>query len=652
MRKLILLATILIAAALAAETVEGDTLGPSVSKIGDRELKWEDGAHDFFVMFKSLLSRQFDTASSQTNMQPDTCRDAATFTLQDFNIPPDAYITDAFLIWNGAVPLESLDAPTDNTVTLSFTGSGGGSLEREITAGEAQLLGGDKGFPFEGTRLLREIVNEDHTGYVESELAYFTYRVDITDFFAELHAKGRELGLADGASITGDYTVSGLDCTNQTFPYLQNTSLVSNWAIVFVYTSNAPGMNPKKIYLYNGLKLYNHEQTPVVVSGFQLPDSPVIRLTLMVSEGDSDLYVADAEHMLPEGLDFRGAPELPWAPVFNICHPHREPMAFGQKGYDDIFNSISSFYNWDAEQVYCIGGLPNAPGETDAATAEWAIDVDTFILRPTDFPGHFTPGDTDLEFNIRANQDMVVTNLVIVSVDTKPASFDIPDTEEKSYCSCADAERSFCDGRPLYYLIRVENWGEAMASQVTVRDAIPNEVTYIAGTTEIGYDPTGSGEPQWHTVPDDAGVSPVVAGLLVADTLAPCLGGSCSERYFVRFKVQPKDDLPKNIVINNTAEIFDTGTAAYFTNSNVPVRLRKSITCPPADVCASPDRCDPACGGCIGATEEPVTDDTATPDDEQTADTIAPVTDKGAEEVTDDEMIEEESNACGCSVIG
>ncbi|HSA33695.1 MAG TPA: hypothetical protein P5077_08220, partial [bacterium] len=516
MRTLILIATLFIAMTLtAAVTVEGDTLGPEVSKIGDRELKWEDGAHDFFVMFKSLLSRQFDTASSQTNMQPDTCLDGSTFTLQDFNIPPDAYITDAFLIWNGAVALEALDAATDNTVTLSFTGAGGASLEREITAGEPQMLGGEKSFSFEGTRIPSQIVNADHTGYVDSELAYFTYRVDITDFFAELHAKGRELGLADGASLVGDYTVSGLDCTAEQVPYLQNTSLVSNWAIVFVYTSNAPGMNPKKIYLYNGLKLYNHEQTPVVVSGFQLPDSPVVRLTLMMSEGDSDLYVADAEHMIPEGLDFRGRPDLPWAPIFNICHPHRAPMAFGQKGYDDIFNSISSFYNWDGEQAYCIGGLTSAPGDTDPATAEWAIDVDTFILRPTDFPGHFTTGDTDLEFNIRANQDLVVTNLMVVSVDTKPASFDIPEKEEKSYCSCTDAALSFCDDSPFYYLIRVENWGEAVAGQVTVRDAIPSEVDYIPGTTEIGYDAVGNGEPQWQTVPDDAGTSPVVAGLAV-----------------------------------------------------------------------------------------------------------------------------------------
>ena len=422
MRKLIFLATLLIAATLAAETVEGDTLGPEVSKIGDRELKWEDGAHDFFVMFKSLLSRQFDTASSQTNMQPDTCLDSSTFTLQDFNIPPDAYITDAFLIWNGAVALEALDAATDNTVTLSFTGVGGASLEREVTAGEAQLLGGEKGFPFEGTRLLRQIVNEDHTGYVDSELAYFTYRVDITDFFAELHAKGRELGLADGASLAGDYTVSGLDCTNED-AYLSNLTMVSSWAIILVFASEE--IAPKNLYLYDGFYRYYHKSSVIDITGFRFPDKPSIRLTLMVNEGDYKLVNTNAAaggSLVPESLRIRGAGE-DYEDIFNSCNPSDQSILYGTRNtpfyYTEIFNSISSEFGFDATSgETCVGGTPPT---IFLDQMEYAIDVDTFYIDASSnkWGAHFFEGVDHISLRIGANQDAVLTNFLILSHDVK-----------------------------------------------------------------------------------------------------------------------------------------------------------------------------------------------------------------------------------------
>ena len=99
--------------------------GVSIAPDGS-ELKWEEGAWDFFIMHKSLVERktgEHDTGT--TNPQADTCIDeniGSTYTLTSEHIPVDANVDRAFLVWLAPIdPAKIGNGPTDNSVTLTFT---------------------------------------------------------------------------------------------------------------------------------------------------------------------------------------------------------------------------------------------------------------------------------------------------------------------------------------------------------------------------------------------------------------------------------------------------------------------------------------------------------------------------------------------------
>ncbi|MBO4440606.1 hypothetical protein J5834_00625, partial [bacterium] len=71
MKKLFVLFTLMLPLLLTA------ALGPNVSVAPDgRELKWEEGAWDFFIMHKSLIEQVTGSATTTAgNPQADTCID-------------------------------------------------------------------------------------------------------------------------------------------------------------------------------------------------------------------------------------------------------------------------------------------------------------------------------------------------------------------------------------------------------------------------------------------------------------------------------------------------------------------------------------------------------------------------------------------------
>lgn len=643
----------------AVTTMDGDDIGPEISVYNGSELKWEEGNRDFFVMFKSLLDRKNDTYNigsdgklNKLNPQADSCKEAATFELSDFHLPPDAYVTDAFLIWNAAQPVAKLTELTDNSVNLKFTDSSGNLIiDKEITAPVHNKLDGEKSFDFESFAGIRQYPNIDYTAPEDGEMGYYTYRVNITDIFEEVHATGRDSGLAGSRdALLGKWEVSGLDCATDDFPYLRGTTLVSNWSIFFVYTSSSAGVKPKKIYVYNGFKDYQDKYQDILVHGFKFPNNPSIRLTILSSEGDSANYVANStNHKIPEGLKFRSDASLNWVPAFNICHPHREPYAFAGKGYDDIFNSISSVFGWNSTTPFCIGGRIDSPGEVDIASAEYAIDVDTFLINSLDFPGYLNEGDTDIEIQLNMNNDVVYTNMMIVSLDTAPADFDIPEQSEKNFCSCSSKENSVCSDSPFYYTIKVQNWSEKSANGVVVTDVLPKEIEYVAGTTEIAslFDETGAGI-DWTGINDGTGGAfPLEAGYYVADSLEPCNFEICLESYMIRFKVKPRAGLPKNAVIKNTALISDNAGITYRTNSDVPLRLVFDTGCPKTDACSSPDRCLSSCGGCSTGG----IDDTDTASDDENGSSGNDEIGNNTDSDKNDSEIFSEDDGTGCGIV-
>lgn len=568
-------------------------IGPNVSNVNGKELKWEEGAWDYFVMFKSLITQITGEAStSPGNPQADSCIDfnvGSTFTLTADHVPPDTNIDKAFLIWIAATDPSQFNGPTDNSVTLTFknaTKPDEVTLSTEVTSSVSGNLFTPPSFEYEAI----------------SEATYstgvFTYRVDVTEFMQQIIELGAVNDIKQtGQSLYGDYNVKGMNCTrHQT--YLNTSGMVGAWALVFVYTSER--ITPKKIYFYNGLEAYRFQEAVVNVSGFELPNEAEVRMTMLVAEGDPGLansLTDNAKPAPPEALAISGQANPNFELLWNNCNP----LKFTPLNYTEVFNSISSVFGWEDEFPVCIGGDPNNP---DPAKLEYAIDADTFLLKAKEFPfdQHLKKGDTMFSLKIGANQDQVYTNLLVVSVDTKAPKFDIPpnpetpDGREKNYCSCSTEADSVCFDRPFYYLIKVQNWGENLAENVTVQDTLPANVEYEKGTTEIATvfkDGIGT---DWKAVDDIDGKFPFATAKQVSNVMGYCekASFSCPDTVMIRFVVRPKEGLPKHETIRNSAVITDAGKIPYNTNSNIALRL-KNGKCPAITECTLPPKIE--CGG-------------------------------------------------------
>jgi len=585
--------------------------------------KWEEGGNDFFVMFNSLIDDQRTLSGESTNRQGDTCIEQSSFDLNIIHTPKDALVIKAYLVWMGAVDPTKFNDPTDNAVHLKFSRSDGYTYEEDIIAGDTPRMLGDTSneFEFQSVKFTSDVsvgCSETNPGTkVNREVAYFTYRKDITPFFQKIFDDNRtsETPLLDGVALHGTYTVSGLDCTSDEI-YLCNTTMVSNWSILIVYKSQE--IHAKKIYFYPGFAWSQGETTMATVSGFELPRKPIVRVMTMIAEGDPSLVKAT---LPPELIYIRGPNATSNYLLTNECNPYvNETMSY------EVYNSNSSLYGWDPDDVelMCVTGVTGGPNY-------FGVDADTFLLDSEDdvnLQEHLTLGGTSLNVTLSVNQDAILTNYLLVSIDTKTPAFDIPEEatpwphgREKHFCSCRkneDYEDSFCAERPMYYLIKVQNWGTNDAMNVVVIDDLPTQyVTYVPGTTKMTskFDENGNGI-CWQDIPDKAGNDadpnskfPLSGeGYKVADKMEVCNQTTlyCKDTRLIRFKVVPKPNLPKHTGIPNHALIKEQGSSeAYYTNTNFDLNLRFG-TCIEAAVCPEPDllNCyagvdnpdDPECG--------------------------------------------------------
>ena len=582
MKKFIILLLVAVLLPLAAGAKE---IGPNVSVYRDKELKWEDGAFGYHVMFKSLLENKVQDSNPQ-NPQGDTCKASSTYTLDMSHIPSDAIIEDAYLIWTSAQPIAQLNSTTDNEVSLSFTSSSGTITHSDTIKGKKAYKlsdGGSVSFEFDGFKT----VSDDGTR------GWYTYRVKVLDFFKAIQEKGRAgavegASFYDGYSLLGDYTLSGLDCTEDAL-YQKSTEMVADWSIVLIYSSVE--ISPKKIYMYDGFKSYWHELTEIKVTGFEFPIDPEVRITLASHEGDPGLYDLEPETgiLVPEGIQVQGdAPD--WLLLSNDCNPPAwADQNFIHLDYTEIFNSVSSVYGWEDTAPQCIGGVPPVFNYEEI---EYGMDVDTFVMDSyTDgsYAAHFHKGGEIIALRIGANQDSVITNYMIVSVDTKAPQFDIPARPEKVACTPANGtfspdslEGKWCqNGLEHTFALRIQNWGTDSTNAVIVQDSIPAGMEYVPGSTEYATSfNVVDGKKiatRWIPVPDNGGF-PLENGFKVADSLNFCPDGSdylsCPDMIMVRFRAKVKNETPKNQVIENTATYKSAGVNDYRTNLGIPVKLR------------------------------------------------------------------------------
>lgn len=579
-------------------------------------LKWEEGAWDFFIMHKSVLERSpehiaeiSDDGSGAiiddtNNPQADTLVNPSvgtTYRLTAKHIPPDADISRAFLIWLADVDPYALNEPTKNSVILTFTNSLDPSISysQEVKANTQGNIAKDNKGMFEYEAVLDEVdkaLNKEPYCSTDngSDTGIYTYRVEVSDFMKKIIQMGEEKGMEPGEALYGDYNVKGIESSNHCY-YMKQSSMVGGWALPFVYTSSH--IRAKKIYFYHGLEVYQAKNALIAVNGFELPEDAVIRLGLVVFEGDPGrARVGNGIAAFPpEGLSISGfATPNDYKILYNKCNPPKtEPL-----NYTEIYNSISSIFGWQDSEETCIGNPDNPLDPSNPI--EYAIDADTFIVdsRFPPFDTMFQKGDTQFGLKIGANQDQIFTNFLIVSVDTRPPQFDIPNEREKSFCSCASEADAVCFDRPFYYTIKIQNWGEDSATGVKLKDSLPPQVEYVPGTTEIArtINEQGLGT-DWEPVPDVNGGFPFATPAVVADSLEHCSQSTstCPQSAWVRFVVRPKSDLAKNEVIKNMAEITSNETpTAFMTNSNIPLRLKKG-TCPAITECELPSKMQ--CGG-------------------------------------------------------
>ena len=591
---------------LAVAGYEGTPIG------GEPYASWGEGGNDFVVMFNSLVDDQITLYGEGENRQGDTCILESSFDLTGFHIPDDAVLLEAYAIWMGAVDPAKFAEPTDNQVHLKFVRDDNNyTWEDDIIAGDTPRTLDDTTDPFEfqGVRFESALTTGcspagPGTG-TTGEVAYFTYRKNITDFFQKIQDDNlaSDNPLKDGQALFGKYIVSGLDCTDHDY-YRCNNTMVSTWSIIFVYKSGV--VRSKKIYLYPGFARAQGEKTTASVSDFTLPKNPVLRITTNIAEGDLALVKPE---LPPELIYIKGPEAMSTYQLTNTCNPLVD-MSF------EIYNSISSIIGWGGKDLVCIAGVSSGPDYL-------GIDNDTFLLdtkQDINLQEHLKSGGTNLDITVSVNQDAVLMNYLVVSVDTKSPMFDIPAEaqinfpydREKHYCSCRkaeDSEDAYCvtesGGYPMFYLVRVQNWGTDVAQDVMVMDDLDSRVEYIPGTTEMATQFTENGDgTDWVTIPDRVGngtdsntMFPLSGtGYKVANQMIPCdqTNWTCADTRLLRFKVKPKK-LSKNEVIPNIAIIKEEGSAdTYRSNRNFELKLYRG-TCQPRTACPEPVKSD--CGG-------------------------------------------------------
>ena len=595
--------------------------------------KWENGGYGYLVLGNSLIADQEKFYGEGTNKQGDTCLESSSDTLTAGGLPIDAVVTKAYLVWTGAVG--NFEEPTDNTVTFSFTREDGYIYENEIVGGESPKMLDDTSAPFlfESVRFYTAaelLCTTSVPGQkVATTLAYFTYRVDVTDFFKKIiddnHAEIEPV--MDGQALLGDYRVGGLDC-QQEDQYRCATLMVSNWVLVIIYQSAE--VAPKNIYLYPGFSMGQQERKETLLTGLSLPYKSALRMTMVTAEGDPVLMAPTPPSYHPinakEMVFLKGAKQDMWRPITADCDPEDDALS-------EVWDSRPAFFAYDAEKNgYCT---------TYGDTYTFGLDIDNWYLDTASDEALATllpEGGDSVGLALEFGLDEVLTNLLILSVDKKYANFDIPGKKEKDICSCRTddaATSAVCQDRPYYYLIKVQNWGDDTAHDVMVIDdpEACGLIGYVPNSTEMAtqFDENGNGT-DWTPIFDGpGGECPLKGdGFKVADAMPPCDINTmtCPETRLIRFKVKPSG-IPNNCVIQNLAYIKEAASEIkYATNTNVPLTSPFG-ECKPIEECPEPPKSE--CGGgeetpandndaITGAdedaviTDEPATDDTTAPD--------------------------------------
>lgn len=551
-----------------------------------------EGAYDYFILSKSLLANTGSYSTYEPQGDTSIGAEGASDFLLESDIPADAVIEQAFLVWFASVNDADSMMLTDNQVTL-MTPDG---EDHTVTASLQGNSASPQGFEFE---------TYYSTGYY-----YYVYRVDVTDIIAN-YQYDRENG--EIKSLAGEYKVSGVDdiydcaLSGEKHNYCQMASMIGGWQLILVYGSSQ--IARKRLYLYNGLTWSsntNLKPTTINIANFELPEKAAVKVSFVTADGD-DVKSA------PEALEVQGglAPSaLVLGDADGSCNPLNQP-------FNSKFRTV------------------NHKGEVSDCREELSFDVDTFFLQYDEniedsiINPHVQYGTNSMNFYIKTGADIVLTNYVILSVDTRLPAFDIPEKNEKFLLTTTGQDGKVCKDTSFGYQIVVENHGQEPAEFVMVSDILTDRQIYIPGTFQIDYSGTGKCFEDY----PDGGSFPLEAGVMVADKMEICHDESDCERILLRFLVKTPEDSPKNASFKNIANIWDAKTgeeSSYKTNQGLPVRATFAASCEPLDDAAVKAAFyTKESMSCEGTVDVPDDGDTSAQPDDNDSDTPAGTDDSG-----------------------
>ncbi len=608
---------VLLVTSVACGTLAAALFGGEPYEVFDR------GDTGYLVMGGSLIDDQMTLLGEGANRQGDTCIESSGYSLNGDMLPLDATVEKAYLIWMGAVDPAKLGEPTDNMVRLSFSRADGYTEGDDIVAGDTARYLGDTSDPFlfESVRFTADVPTgcsgTEAGAMIPAELAYFTYRVDVTDLFARIQQEGRDAGLSDGTDdgslLLGNYAVGGLDCT-QDDAYRCPTLMVSNWAVLLVYHSPARDLPYENIYLYPGFAFKKDESAEVTLSGLDRPYNNVLRMMMLTAEGDPALMTEENgfESVSVWGKDSNSA-----VPITDDCDPQ-------DAAFNEVWDSRSSHFEYDTVSGKYCAGYGKEP--------TFGLDIDHWFL-DTANESHLTPlvpeGSTGIDLRFRFATDEILTNLLIISENQYEPCFDINGKDELRNCPCVPEEplAVFCAGEPQYILLTIENWGDREAESIYVRAAYdPLVFDYIPGTTEIAtlFDEKGNGTNWQNIIDGPEGSFPLSEPNLITNLIYSFVKmPEKAVSYLIRFQLLPKEGLPKNRIGEVRTTISDL-EHTYEVNQGFPLRLYPGIC---ATTCTEKELQE-RCGGTAPA--DPAIYDPAGNDDDMPTDA-----DEHPDEITD-----------------
>lgn len=492
------------------------------------------------------------------------CLSESSFYLEDRHVLGYSF-KRAFLVWMGAVDPETVKVGglVDNKVSLKYEAQYSSNVINWDIAGPAKKAKkGEKSFEFE--YLSGNEVDLGSLDNLSADVGFFTYRIDVTEFFKKIIKSGM-------GSLLGRYTFSGLDCSESEI-YKKNEMMLSSWAIVVIYEP-APSEN-RNVYIYPNFTTlkkgeYKHH---FEMDRFQ-PSEP-LKIITAVGGGRNDSSEEEALKLFVNTSSWSEDGEY----LDDDCEP--DSVIRLSSPFNSVSTIITSNFN-ESESAY----WESKECVVDSETA--GMDVDVFYSSRIDNDFKYPPvlkGD----LNFAAGEDRIFPNFFILSHKATVCSKEFLQ-KEVALNLCSSHRYSICDGESFYLTLKIANFCWIKNYENLAVDISHDEnVSYIPGTAEISYTTDANLRNNiWEQIKDkENGNIPFDKGYILVDELLPS-----DKTITIRLKFKHRG--------NGAGVNFNT--YLHYTDDNkrisIPYIARYFKT---LDECADKpvDLCSEWCGGC------------------------------------------------------